>query len=132
MTAPSAELSAAESTYEWPHWRGPNRNDIVAEDSGYDKLKALALSHLAVVAHCLKELDSAETYALRSNSIARAREYTSIVFRNCFYLREIALAREDETAVRSYERTLKTYLSRVEADLPEAIRFRARLAGEDQ
>jgi len=101
-----------------------------AEDSGYDKLKALALSHLAVIAHRTKEIDSAESYALRSNAIARAREYTSIVFRNCYYLREIAAERGDGAAVRSNERTLRTYLSRVEADLPEAIHYRATLAGE--
>jgi tetratricopeptide (TPR) repeat protein len=101
-----------------------------AEESGYDKLKALALSHLAVIAHHTKEIDSAESYALRSNAIARARDYTSIVFRNCYYLREIAAARGDKAAVRSNERTLKSYLSRVEPDLPEAIDYRARLAGD--
>ena len=104
----------------------------VTEDSGYDKLNALALSHLVVVARRRSDDDTAEAYALRSNAIARPREYTSILFRNCYYLREIAAERGDEASVRSNERTLKAFLSRVEPDLPEAIRYRARLTGEGQ
>jgi hypothetical protein len=104
----------------------------VADESSYDKLKALALSHLAVVSHRSNEIDSAEAYALRSNAIARSRDYTSIVFRNCYYLREIAVERGDGAAVRSNERTLNTFLSRVETEMPEAIRYRARLAGDQQ
>jgi tetratricopeptide (TPR) repeat protein len=102
----------------------------VADDSGYDKLKALALSHLVVVARRRGENDTAEAYALRSNAIARPRDYTSIVFRNCYYLREIAAERGDDASVRSNERTLKTFLSRVGSDLPEATLYRARLTGE--
>lgn len=104
----------------------------LAEDGGYDKLHALALSHLAVVFHRASEPTPAESYALRSNAIARPRDYISIVFRNCFYLREIAVDRGDQAAIRSNERTLKTYLSRVEDDMPEAVSYRARLAGEQQ
>jgi tetratricopeptide (TPR) repeat protein len=103
-----------------------------SEESGYDKLAALALSHLSLVAWRLEEPAQAETYALRSNAIARPREYLSIVFRNCFYLRNIAEQRADRAAVRSNERTLKAYLSRVEPDLPEAIAYRAQLAGGEQ
>ena len=40
--------------------------------------------------------------------------------------------RGDAAAVRSNERTLKTYLSRVEKDMPEAVSYRASLAGEQQ
>ena len=104
----------------------------IAEQGGYDKLHALALSHLAVVHHRASEPAPAESYALRSNAIARPREYISIVFRNCYYLREIAAQRGDRAAVRSNERTLKTYLSRVENDMPEAASYRTRLAGEQQ
>ncbi len=28
--------TATKRQFDWPHWRGPDRNDIVAEDSGYD------------------------------------------------------------------------------------------------
>ena len=76
----------------------------------------------------LNEPEPAEAYALRSNAIARPREYLSIVFRNCFYLRTIAEQRGDSAAVKSNERTLKAYLSRVDPDLPEAIEYRAHLA----
>jgi tetratricopeptide (TPR) repeat protein len=103
-----------------------------SEESGYDKLAALALSHLSLVTYRLQEPTQAESYALRSNSIARPREYLSIVFRNCFYLRDIAEQRGDRAAVRSNERTLKAYLNRVEPDLPEAIAYRAQLAGGEQ
>jgi tetratricopeptide (TPR) repeat protein len=102
------------------------------EKAGYDKLKAMALSHLVVVHHRAGELEAAESCALRSNSIARRRDYISVVFRNCYYLREIAAKRGDGAAVRSNERTLKAYLSRVEADMPEALQVRARLAGEER
>jgi hypothetical protein len=80
----------------------------------------------------MKEPGVAEAYALRSNVIARPREYISIVFRNCFYLRAIAAERGDEASVRSNDRTLKTYLSRVEPDLPESVEYRANLAGGKQ
>jgi len=103
-----------------------------AEEAGYDKLAALALSHLSLVTFRLKEPGPAEAYALRSNAIARPREYLSIVFRNCFYLRDIAKQRGDRAAIKSNERTLKAYLSRVEPDLPEAIAYRAHLAGGEQ
>lgn len=109
------------------------RNAIAAsEEAGYDKLKALALSHLVVVCHRAGEYEAAEAYALRANAIARPRDYLSIVFRNCYYLREIAERRGDGPALRSNDRTLKAYVSRVEADMPEVLRYRARLAGEER
>jgi len=109
------------------------RDAIAAtEEAGYDKLKALALSHLVVVCHRAGEFEAAESYALRANAIARPRDYLSIVFRNCYYLREIAERRGDGPAVRSNERTLKAYVSRVDSDMPEALRYRARLAGEER
>jgi len=113
--------------------RGHLRDALaVAEEEGYDKLRALALSHLVVVCHRAGETEAAEAYALRANAIARPRDYLSIVFRNCYYLREIAEQRGDRAAVRSNDRTLKAYVSRVEADMPEVLRYRARLAGEEQ
>lgn len=103
-----------------------------AEAAGYDRQTALALSHMVVACYRMGEHGSAEAYALRSNTIARPREYFTIIFRNCYYLREIAVDRGDETAIRSNERSLKAYLGRVEPDMPEAIQYRARLAGGAQ
>jgi tetratricopeptide (TPR) repeat protein len=103
-----------------------------SEESGYEKLVALALSHLSLVTFRLNEPGPAEAYALRSNAIARPREYISIIFRNCFHLRSIAEQRGDRAAIKSNDRTLKAYLSRVEPDLPEAIAYRAHLVGGDQ
>lgn len=103
-----------------------------SEESGYDRLAALALSHLSLVTYRLHEPTQAEAYAFRSNAIARPREYLSIVFRNCFYLKSIAEEQGDGAAVKSNERTLKAYLSRVEPDLPEAIAYRAQLAGGER
>jgi transcriptional regulator with XRE-family HTH domain len=101
----------------------------VADKAGYDRLRAHALSHLAVLAHRGEDLDRTEAYALRSNAIARPREYTSLIFRNCYYLKWCAERRGDGVALKSNERALKTYLSRVEPDLPEAVAYRAGLTG---
>jgi tetratricopeptide (TPR) repeat protein len=104
----------------------------VAEKSGYDRLRALALSHLAVLAFRRRDFTEAASFAMRSNQLAREREYLSLVFRNCFYLWRIALQRNDAAAIRSNEGTLRTYLGRVDAEMPEVSEFRAHTArGED-
>ncbi len=104
----------------------------MAEDGGYDRLKALGLSHLALVSFRKGDVAAAESFALRSNVIARSREFISVVFRNCYYLREIARRRDDTAAVSQNERTLRAYLTRVDADLPEAAEVRAELAGGER
>lgn len=109
-----------------PYLRSALKN---AEESGYERLRSLALSHLAVVHHAKRDLDSAEAYALRSNAIARSREYLTFIFRNCFYLRNIARARGDRAAFAVNERTLRAYMNRVDQDLPELIEFKAELEG---
>lgn len=101
----------------------------VAEEAGYDRLQALALSHLGALAFQEHDFVGAETYLLRSNSIARTREYLSLVFRNCYYLWKIAGERGDQTAVKANERTLRTYLGRVDPDLTEVVAFRTSLTG---
>jgi transcriptional regulator with XRE-family HTH domain len=101
----------------------------VAEQGGFDRLRALALSNLALISFRKDDLSAAESYALRSNVIARTREFFSVVFRNCFYLREIARRRNDTVLAAQQERTLRAYLARVDADLPEAAVVRAELAG---
>jgi tetratricopeptide (TPR) repeat protein len=99
-----------------------------AETQGYDRQIALALSHLALLAHREKDFDNAEALCLRSNSVARPREFISVVFRNCYYLWKISLGREDLAGAKIYERSLRHYLNRVEEFLPEAVAFRAYLA----
>jgi hypothetical protein len=48
---------------------------------------------------------------------------------NCFYLWKIAKARSDSTATKTHERTLRTYVGRMESSMAEAVEFRAHLAG---
>jgi tetratricopeptide (TPR) repeat protein len=100
-----------------------------AEASGYDRQRAFALSHLALLAFKEGDLATAEAHCLRSNALARPREYVSILFRNCYYLWRIARERNDVAAVKTNERTLRTYVNRVEADMPEAEDFRSHLGG---
>jgi tetratricopeptide (TPR) repeat protein len=101
----------------------------VAEASGYDRLRAIALSNLAVLDYHSGDMAGAEAHALRSNVIARPREYLSVIFRNCFYLWKVSLSKGDEAGAKLNERTLRIYLSRLEDDLPEAKAYRAYLAG---
>jgi len=100
-----------------------------AEQSGYDRLRALALSHLAVVHYQRGEIEVSEAYAVRSNTIARSREFLTLIFRNCFYLRKIALKRGDAAAAGVNERTLRAYLNKIDPELPELIEYRAELEG---
>jgi tetratricopeptide (TPR) repeat protein len=100
-----------------------------AEASGYDRQRAFAHSHLALLAYRSGDFETAETHCLRSNRLARPREYLSILFRNCFYLWRIARSRKDESGVRTNERTLRTYVGRVEDYIPEVEEFRAYLGG---
>ena len=100
-----------------------------AEREGFDRQWALAASELAVIAFHEGNLAQAESHALRSNVMAREREYLSLVFRNCYYLWKIAQQRGDAAGVKVNERTLRAYLSRVEEFLPEARAFQAYVAG---
>lgn len=100
-----------------------------AEASGYDRFKALALGHLALLRFRQGDAAGAESFALRSNTIARPTEFASLVFRNCFYLWRVAQAKGDEAGVKANERTLRVYVHRVEEHMPEVGLFRAHLAG---
>ena len=99
-----------------------------AEQLGYEKLLALGLGHIAALEFESGDHSDAEAYALRSNAIARPREFTAIVFRNCFYLRKIAQVRGDTSVEEAHKRTLRTYLGRLETAMSEADEFRAELA----
>jgi transcriptional regulator with XRE-family HTH domain len=100
-----------------------------SRNQGYDRLRALAISSLALAAYREGDVETAERYCIQSNQIARPREYYSVVFRNCYYLWRIALQREDEAAARANERALRANLSRVEDFLPEAEDYRRHLTG---
>lgn len=100
-----------------------------ADAGGYDRLTALAMSNLGLIAYRAEELSAAEGYCIRSNSIARPRDYFKVVFRNCYYLWKIALRRGDVAAARVNERSLKSYLGRIEDRLPEIDSYRDYLAG---
>jgi len=102
-----------------------------ADAGGFERLSALALGNLSVIAFRKNDLAAAESFALRSNKIARALEYLSLVFRNCFYLWRIARERRDEPGIKANERTLRAYVTRVEPGSPEVREFRAYLAGEE-
>lgn len=99
-----------------------------AEAGGLERHLALALSHLAKLEAAEGDARAAEAYALRSNGIARARDYVDVVFRNCFILRELALRNGDETTARMHEKTLRSYVHRVESNLFEARAFRSELS----
>lgn len=100
-----------------------------AEAAGYERQQAFALSHLGLLAFREGDLDAAETHCIRSNRIARPREYLTLLFRNCYYLWEVAKARKDESSVKANERSLRAYVSRVDEHVPEVEKFRAHLGG---
>jgi hypothetical protein len=102
---------------------------LVAEASGYDRLRALAMSHLALIAYRRGDLAATQTWAIRSNTVARPREFATLVFRNCYYLMKVARATGDDAGVKANERTLRSLLAKIDRGLPEAEEFRATLAG---
>ena len=71
--------------------------------------------------------DERESYASRSNAIARKQEFFSLVFRNCYYLWRIARSKGDAAAEKMNERTLRAYLSKVDETMPETSAFREAL-----
>jgi len=98
----------------------------------FDKLTALASSHLAVLSYKKGDVEAAESFALRSNAIARPNDYRSILFRNVFYLWRLAVDNRDSTAINSNERTLRTLSNRIHDDLPELDQFRRFTEGGDR
>lgn len=98
-----------------------------ADRSGYGRLKCLALSNLTKASFLTGAHGEAENFALRSNQIARELDYEPVLFRNSWYLRELAVKRGDERVVKSFERTMLLCLSKVPEGMPEARAFRAAL-----
>jgi len=97
----------------------------------YDRLKAFALTTLGRLSFIESDYKTAESYCLMSNSVARAHEFHPLIFSNCFYLWKIATIHGDSTAIKTHERTLRTYVGRMERSMPEAIEFQKHLAGGD-
>ena len=89
------------------------------------------MSNLAVIAFREGDSEVAERHCLRSNTIARPRDYVSVVFRNCFYLWKIARTKGDAAAVRMNERSLRASIGKVEEFLPEAAEFRSYMSGRE-
>lgn len=114
--------------------RAPAATDLLrealreAETAGYDRFSALALHHLGVVAYRSGDLRAADAHLLRSNSLARSRDYVALVFRNCFYLWRMARETGDAAAERAHVRSLRSLVGRVEEALPEVEEFRAAIA----
>jgi transcriptional regulator with XRE-family HTH domain len=103
-----------------------------AQDKGFERLLALGWSHFAEIQLERDNLAQAEAFAIRSNGIARKQEFVSLVFRNCYYLWRIARARGDGQSERMNERTLRSYLPKVDQTMPEvaAVRETLGLGGE--
>jgi tetratricopeptide (TPR) repeat protein len=103
-----------------------------SEAGGYDRLTALALSNFGLIAFREADPAATESYCIRSNALARPREYLAVVFRNCYYLWRVAVDAGDEAGARSHERALKRYAGRLEETIPELERYRAYLAGDER
>lgn len=101
-----------------------------ATQHGYEKIRALAAGDLGELAWRRHDLGSAETHCLQSNAIARPREFLSIVFRNCYYLWQIALQRGDTGAAAVHERTLASYFGRVDRTMTEWQAYRDSKTGD--
>jgi transcriptional regulator with XRE-family HTH domain len=100
-----------------------------AKKEGYEKQLALALGDMAAIAWKDGDDHMVESYCRQSNTIARPREYLSLVFRNCFYLWKVAERAGNRAAMKINLRTLKSYAARVDPSLPELKEFNEGLAG---
>lgn len=95
-----------------------------SEARHYDRQTALALSNLAKVEMLEGRGEEAEKLAIRSNSLARPREFLSVVFRNCYLLWRLALERGDDGTARANERSLRSLVGRLQQTFPEVDAFR--------
>jgi len=95
-----------------------------AEAGSLERLKALCYCSQAIVAFRQGEEQRAEDLALKSNAIARPREYHSLVVRNCYYLWRVARSRGDDQGMRAAERSIRTYSARTEEFILELEEFR--------
>jgi transcriptional regulator with XRE-family HTH domain len=131
--AASSRINLAEARCETKDFAGARADitKVVAslEAGSFERLRAIALSVLAKIEYSAGRLEAADKLAVKSNLIARQIEHSALVFKNCYYLWRIAQARGDNAAVRLNERTLKSYLGRIEGDDPEVEAFREVVKG---
>lgn len=97
------------------------------EAGSFERLRAIALCVSSKIEYRTGNLDEADRLAVKSNLIARRIEHPALVFKNCFYLWRIAQARGDQAAMRLNERTLRSYLGRIEGGDAEVEEFRGTL-----
>jgi transcriptional regulator with XRE-family HTH domain len=97
----------------------------VARVKGFDRAHALGLSTLACLSQRRRKHAEAERYAVASNEIAVVIEYWDVCFRNNSILREVARVRGDIKLAERCERAMRSFLPRVDQDLPEAVQFRS-------
>lgn len=98
-----------------------------ALEAGFEYLAALAMGHMAVLLYRKGAREDCRAYASRSSAIARRNDYPSLVFRNAFYLRHVAVDDGDLASARTHERTMRSYVHRTDEGLDEARAFRAEL-----
>lgn len=98
-----------------------------AQSSRHLRLVCLALSNLALTRFQQGGLADARTAAQRSNELAREIGYPEVMFRNTFYLAEIARRSGDEMLALTYERALRRLYNDVDPDSPEAATVRKRM-----
>lgn len=101
------------------------------DPTAFDRLRALALTACAKIEFLAGNFDEADRFAAKSNLTARRIEHTALIFKNCFYLWRVAQAKQDLTAVRLNERTLRSYLGRIEGGDPEVEEFRGIVARDE-
>ena len=96
-----------------------------ARSLGVDRLVALGLSHLALIAFRREQWERFESLALQSNRLARDSEFNDVTFRNSYYLMLRAGHVGDRSAESSSRRTCRALLARVGRNLPERQMFQA-------
>jgi transcriptional regulator with XRE-family HTH domain len=102
------------------------------DPTAFERLRAMAYTAWAKIEFLAGNLDEADRLAAKSNLTARRVEHTALIFKNCFYLWRVAQAKQDLTAIRLNERTLRSYLGRIEGGDPEVEEFRGFIAREEQ
>ena len=103
-----------------------------AAEAGFERTRALGLSTLAVLSHRARNLAEAERWLAASNEIAVRTEYWDVCFRNNWVLRQIARTKDDTKMAERCDRALRTYLSRVDQDLPEVREYKDEIRRQSE
>jgi transcriptional regulator with XRE-family HTH domain len=103
----------------------------VAERSGYEQLRAIALCNLTALAFKKGDLLRAESCAHRSNEISQRLGFHAPRFKNHYYLMRASLAAGDPRAAEAYRRILLKLTEHRLPPSPELDRFREELASDN-